>query len=356
MYIWLRRGKSQVSSESQLPSISVVICARNAAAHLMENLPSILDQNYHDFEVVVVNDRSEDNTSSVLADFRSKYSRLRIVSSELEGKGWLKKQALTKGIRSAQNECLVLTDADCKPLNHEWLKAFGKRFSSGSELILGVGFFQTAPGFLNALFRFESMRIAVQYLAAANADRAFMAVGRSIGYTKSLFERVGGFDGHADIQSGDDDLFVVAAAPHANTSAAPEACTVSAPATSFKEWLAQKKRHRSTGIHYPVFALCYLGLYDISMLLCTVGIFCVIFLFEMPVSLTFSLLIIFRTVLLFQNIGWVDIKSGMKALSVQLLLLELPLSLVYALLSIPTLGTKPFQWRKRISAIERSEI
>ncbi len=59
---------------SNYPPLSVIICAKNEAENLRNNLPSVLNQDYPDYEVIVVNDCSEDETEYVLKELAQKYA------------------------------------------------------------------------------------------------------------------------------------------------------------------------------------------------------------------------------------------------------------------------------------------
>ena len=122
-------SKNVPPPSNNLP-ISVVICARNEAENLRKYLPSILEQNYPHFEVVVVNDASTDDTQIVLETFAEKYSCLKIISTaglkrDMAGK----KFALTKGIEVTQYDYLLFTDADCFPASQDWIAEMVKKFT-----------------------------------------------------------------------------------------------------------------------------------------------------------------------------------------------------------------------------------
>ena len=68
--------------DSDTPPVSVIICARNEYYSLEKNLPLILEQNYPNFEVIVVNDRSDDDTRDLLNDLSRTYSHLSVVNVE----------------------------------------------------------------------------------------------------------------------------------------------------------------------------------------------------------------------------------------------------------------------------------
>jgi glycosyltransferase involved in cell wall biosynthesis len=251
--------------------VSVVICARNEYENLFAFLPSILDQNYPEFEVVVVNDASDDETIYLLRDFAKKYSNLKIVDlteSLNSFKG--KKFPLSIGIKSAQHEILLLTDADCVPASPDWIDRIQSRYHDSSiEVVLGYGAYQKSKGLLNKLIRFDTMRIAMSYLSLALAGISYMGVGRNLSYRKSLFYKNKGFISHYRIPSGDDDLFINQVANSKNTriEISPESFTLSAPKTTWAEWISQKRRHLSTVGHYRFYHKVLLFLYPLSEIL-----------------------------------------------------------------------------------------
>lgn len=104
-----------------LPRVSVVVAARNEERNLREALQSLLDQDYPDLEVVVVNDRSTDRTGEILEELRSDSvctadpagSRLTVLHIQELPAGWLgKNHALYVGAQAADGELLLFTDAD----------------------------------------------------------------------------------------------------------------------------------------------------------------------------------------------------------------------------------------------------
>ncbi|WP_298652099.1 glycosyltransferase, partial [uncultured Proteiniphilum sp.] len=98
--------------DEQLPAISVIVTSKNSAEELERNLPFIMEQDYPDFEVIVVNRGSTDDTDMVLKAAEQKYSRLyhTYVPAEADGVNE-KKLALTLGIKAAKNDFLLFTEA-----------------------------------------------------------------------------------------------------------------------------------------------------------------------------------------------------------------------------------------------------
>jgi chlorobactene glucosyltransferase len=98
-----------------LPSVSIVIPARNEERAIATSVLSQLAQNYADFEVIVVDDRSTDATPQILAALARENPRLTVVSGEDPPPGWLgKPHALWEGARAARGELLLFVDADVR--------------------------------------------------------------------------------------------------------------------------------------------------------------------------------------------------------------------------------------------------
>ena len=233
--------------------LSVIVCARNEAANLELNLPALLEQEYPDFEVVVVDDRSWDNTSDILKDLARQYPHLKIVTVT-EGEKFIagKKFAVTMGIKAASNEWLVFTDADCLPASQQWLLGMQQPENEEIDFVLGYSPYIRNKGLLNALICFETFFTAVNYLSFALNKRPYMGVGRNMAYKKSLFFKNKGFAAHMHIPSGDDDLFVNAHANKHNTRIQIHKDTHvwTEPKMSFGAYLKQKKRHFGAGKLY----------------------------------------------------------------------------------------------------------
>lgn len=245
--------KSQPSAADHKP-VSVIICAKNEQENLRNNLPLILKQDYPQFQVVVVNDCSEDDTEMVLAQFKKEYNNLYYTNIPIDKKFYHgKKLALVVGVKAAQYENLLFTDADCKPASDKWLSEMASRLANGKEIVLGYGRYSTRKGFLNKFVRYETLWNAVQYMGHALAAKPFMAVGRNLAYTKSLFNRSSQFRQNLNTASGDDDMFVVEMGNRKNTTICftPNAQTESTPVSSMDEWFNRKARHLGTASLYP---------------------------------------------------------------------------------------------------------
>ncbi|MEO6037198.1 MAG: glycosyltransferase [Saprospiraceae bacterium] len=246
---------SQSTPKSDAPfPVSIVICARDEAENLRRHLPLWLAQAYAgDWELLIVDDASEDDTPAVLQLFQQKDSRLRVLRLA-EKRSLGKKAALAEGIAAARYEHLVLTDADCAPASSHWLAQMANSLAErpATEIVLGYAPLAAGSGLLNSWARFETAYTALQYFAFAHLGMPYMGVGRNLAWKRPLFQQAGGFVRHADLPSGDDDLLVNAVAQPGRVALClePEAFVYSAAKTTWAAWLRQKRRQLGSGLRY----------------------------------------------------------------------------------------------------------
>ncbi|MFO7924879.1 MAG: glycosyltransferase [Bacteroidales bacterium] len=251
-------------------AVSVVICARDEAANLENNLPLILEQDYSDYEVVVVNDASEDDTEEVLDRLKNRYSKLRSTRIRKDPRfRHGKKLALTIGLKAAKHDWVLLTDADCRPASPLWISKMQSHFIPSGDIVLGYGGYERKKGLLDKFLRYDTFFIAMQYFSFALAGFPYMGVGRNLAYRRSMFFANKGFASHIALESGDDDLFVNQVARKGNTRVefSHLAHTYSLPPPTWGAWIRQKRRHLTTGFHYRGFTRFLLGMEMLSRLI-----------------------------------------------------------------------------------------
>lgn len=263
-------GKSQNDSPKRIP-ISVIVCAKNEEENIKKFVPLLLEQNYPDFELVLIDDSSIDNTLDLFEELEKKHSNIKLVKVKNNEAFWgNKKFALTLGIKAAKNEYLLFTDADCYPTSKDWIKEMSSHFTVKKTIVLGYGAYEKINGsFLNKLIRFETLLTATQYFSWAKVGKPYMGVGRNLAYKREEFFKVNGFIEHIKLRSGDDDLFINQASDSKNTTLcfSKESFTYSKPKTTFSEWFNQKRRHVSTAKHYKFFDRFQLSLFFITQFL-----------------------------------------------------------------------------------------
>ncbi len=248
--------------------ITLIVCTHNDLEMLQSNWSLWRGQQFPTHwpvEWLVVDDGSEDGTADWLAPLAEEDAHLTVVRHTKKRPG--KKDALSAGIGAARHEFLVLTDSDCAPQPH-WAADMalaltgdtGKGNPTGCDIALGVCLPLGGPDLLT----FDALRVAFQYAGEAAAGRPYMGVGRSMAYRRSAWKRLSGFDAHADLASGDDDLFVQAAVQSGFQASLVYPSSKSAtnhvlPSPNWKDGWKRKQRHLTTAGRYSWGTRCLLG-------------------------------------------------------------------------------------------------
>lgn len=254
------------SASNEIP-ISVIIAARNESHNLQENLRFILEQDYSNFEVIVVNNNSTDDSYQVLSALKKEYNHLEIIEfNNPDHVRQGKKLPLTLGIKAAKNEHLLLTDADCKPKSNQWIKKMARDFKE-KEIILGYGPYIKTSGLLNSIIRFDTAWIGMNYFSFALNGFAYMGVGRNLAYTKRAYQAVDGYKSHHMLASGDDDLFIQEASKKSSLGIEIDADThcFSPSKNTWSGWIHQKSRHFTTTPKYSFIKKLLLATYPITL-------------------------------------------------------------------------------------------
>ncbi len=267
-------------STMELPALSVIIAARNEADNLYNHLPMILEQDYPNYEVIVIVNQSIDDSKHILMAYQKHYPHLKL--SVIEKNKHLrpgKKLSLSIGIKAAKNEHLIFTDADCKPQNREWLKSMASQFTPKKQIVLGYAPYKKTKGLLNFFIRLDTMHIGINYLSFALTKLPYMGVGRNLAYTKTAYNKANGFKSHYALPSGDDDLFIQSAAKNNNytINIDPVSYMFSPAESTWKSWFRQKSRHYTTSGHYNVIKKGLLGIYPLTLILLALSFIILLF-------------------------------------------------------------------------------
>jgi poly-beta-1,6-N-acetyl-D-glucosamine synthase len=237
------RNKNELTENDGHLPVSIVICAHNESANLKKNLPLILNQDYDNFEVIVMLDHCQDDSILVLQDIIQKYDNLKVmqISDNIPGK----KNALKTGIENAINDWVLLTDADCFPISEYWIKTMMEAKGNKKQIVLGFAPMKREKVWFNKWARYDTVRIALNYLSFAERGIPYMGVGRNMLYARELFLNSNDFKLHQEILSGDDDLFINRVGNEHNLAVTtqPDAQMFSTAKNDFISWYRQKSRH-----------------------------------------------------------------------------------------------------------------
>lgn len=246
-----KRGELHFSQE--LPPLSVIIYAHEEVENLRRNLPAVLEQDYPQFEVIVINGGNADESEDFLTLQSEKYPNLyhsfipsssRYISR--------KKLALTLGIKASKYDWLVFTEAGCLPGSDQWLRTLARNFTSRTQIVLGYSGYERGKGWLHKRASFDNLFTSMRYLGYALAGKPYMGIGRNMAYRKELFYAQKGFSAHLNLQRGDDDLFINQTATAENTRVETDAKAAvrMQPVSRTKDWREEKINYMATAHFY----------------------------------------------------------------------------------------------------------
>ncbi len=250
------------------PSVSVVVYAHDNEESLEKHLPALLNQDYPDFEVIVVNDGMSEACSNRLSLFKRDYPYLYYTFIPKEARYISKKKlALTLGIKAARHQVILFTEADCEPMTANWIRAMVSSYKEKTGIVLGYASYPYQKGWMNKLIAYDNLKFGLQYLSAALLDHPFSGSGKNLSYTKSLFFKNKGFYNQLFLKIGEDSQFIdeVATAQNTVVNYLPDALVKKEEYYRLKKWSQERIGLISTRSHakkrfYRLFLfenLCY---------------------------------------------------------------------------------------------------
>lgn len=184
------------------PLISVVIAARNEERNIWNTLISLEQQEYKPFEIIVVNDASEDETVWVAS--HTGLENLKVV----QNRGIGKKHALATGIRAARGSIIVTTDADCS-VSPQWLRLLRQEFRDpGTMMAFGGVRMEGDDSWFSILQQIEFSSLIGSGAATAALGTPTLCNGANLAFRKKAFAEVKGYEDNLDIPSGDDEFLM----------------------------------------------------------------------------------------------------------------------------------------------------
>jgi cellulose synthase/poly-beta-1,6-N-acetylglucosamine synthase-like glycosyltransferase len=239
-----------IVDETKLPFISIIVPARNEEANIGLLLTSLQNQTYNQslFEIIVVDDFSEDKTASVVKTFSGgnvHYVALKDIIGNVSLNSY-KKKAIEAGISHAKGELIVTTDADCVAEN-KWVQTIAHFYSKNKpDMMVMPVVMSREKTFLELFQQLDFM--SLQGITGGLVSKGFyqMCNGANLAYTKAVFQRVNGFKDIDNIASGDDMLLLQKIAKDKNNKIeylkAKEVIIKTAPVENWYAFLQQRIR------------------------------------------------------------------------------------------------------------------
>ena len=198
MYLIIRRviivsRKDKPFGKPEGEGVSVIITAHNNAEALRKNLPSFLMQAYGKYEVIVVDECSEDDTQDVLAEIQKDYPELRCTRIFPDTKfRFTKKLAINIGVLAAKYDILLFSEIHCRPATMHWVETMQSYFDENTAVV--VGYANYAPGEHNITtwraFRFLRF---LEMLVLVKNKKYIFGDGCNMAYRKSYYIKNRGF-------------------------------------------------------------------------------------------------------------------------------------------------------------------
>lgn len=203
-----RKEKPVVKEE--LPGVSVVITANNKADALRKNLSYFLEQHYPVFEVIVVDECSEDETQDVLSDLQQQYPNLRTTRIFPDTKFRnTKKLAINIGILAARYDVILFSEINCRPLSGQWVESIASYFSPDTAVVLGYANYRDGKEKISFRRMFRFLRYLKMYMLV-KGGKYVLGDGCNMAYRKNLYLRRKVFSKNSQSYAGYDNEIVKA--------------------------------------------------------------------------------------------------------------------------------------------------
>lgn len=205
-FVVISKKYTNVPSDSQ--GVSVIITSNNKVEYLRENLESFLLQDYPDYEVIVVDECSEDDTQDFLSEMQQKYPHLRTTRIFPDTKFRnTKKIAINIGILAAKYDILLFSEINCAPETKNWIRTMQSYFDKNTAVVIGFANYSTEK--INAgicrYFRFLRF-LKTQMLIQGGMN--VIGDGCNMGYRKSYYIEKRGFSKNSQVYLGYDNEMV----------------------------------------------------------------------------------------------------------------------------------------------------
>ncbi|MDD4609254.1 MAG: glycosyltransferase [Bacteroidaceae bacterium] len=247
-----KKGTTKRLTTSLAP-VSVIITTSDEPTYLQENLPKILEQDYPDYEVIVVNDAANDKSTDILKRMEEKYPHLyHTFVPESARYMSRKKLAQTIGIKASNNDWLLFTEINCVPNSTQWILKMAEHFTDTTEVVLGYSGYNKGQGWQDRKIQFDNLLHAMRYLGMAHIGFPFMGIGRNLAYRKSLFFNTNYFASFMHLKRGEDNLFINRIARRKNTAveASYEGSVTIQPYRHIRDWKEEKLNYLVTSSFY----------------------------------------------------------------------------------------------------------
>ena len=189
------------------PSFSIIVPSRNYEENLRELIPTLLEQDYPDFEVVVVDDCSYDGTEWYLNELKLQSNKLK-TSRIIQETDFPNALAITIGIRAASKEWLIFLNPLCRVSGRDWLKSFSEELNPKSEAAFGFVNYTNSYGSMRKFIKYENFDSFILYGSARYLGLSMPITDMNVAYKREQFLSRRGFAAVLDSPFSENELYL----------------------------------------------------------------------------------------------------------------------------------------------------
>jgi len=189
------------------PSFSIIVPSRNYEENLRELIPTLLEQDYPDFEVVVVDDCSYDGTEWYLNELKLQSNKLK-TSRIIQETDFPNALAITIGIRAASKEWLIFLNPLCRVSGKDWLKSFAEELNPKSEAAFGFVKYTNSYGSMRKFIKYENFDSFILYGSARYLGLSMPITDMNVAYKREQFLSRRGFAAVLDSPFSENELYL----------------------------------------------------------------------------------------------------------------------------------------------------
>ena len=245
--------KGEISFSSDYPPVSVIIYVKNQYYDLQNFLPALLEQDYPQFEVIIVNDGTTEKNNNTLLRLKERYANLYFTHIPDESRNISRKKlGLTLGIKAAKYDCLLFTEADSRTRSNNWIQLMARHFKKNKIVVLGMSAKEEEDGFFSKFITFDYFYSNLQMLSMALLNHPYVGSERNFIYSKIQYNEQKGFVRHYSGKQVGNDLFINDIAAKSDREVELSSESVVMTDLNVFDWKQEKKERAFTNRRYKV--------------------------------------------------------------------------------------------------------
>lgn len=310
--------------QSKRYPISVIVYVKNHQKELPKFLKALSQQSYPNFEIILVNNASHDDSLEICKEFAGLHSQTKIVDVKNNEAFWgNKRYALTLGIKVALHDHLLFTEPDAIPDSAQWIAHTASQATFHKTIVVGYHRIAASKKSIwNKLIRLQHNLTVFYNFAWIQKGKALYATNKNLLYHKELFFEHNGFIDYMNLSHGEDYFFInkISTPKNTTTCGLPTAFTNSPSHDTYTAWKNAlhenhdlfKKLPLKDRLKIDLFTWSRFGFYTLALILLILS----------PQKELILSLVLFRLLIVWVYIHLMCEKHQEKSLSLWLPLLE----------------------------------